>query len=88
MTIKKNLISVIIPCWNAGIFLKKTLDSVLNQTYSEYEIIIVNDGSTDSETINVIKSYHNQNNKKIKVINQSNVGLPAARNIGIKKYKG
>jgi glycosyltransferase involved in cell wall biosynthesis len=88
MTIKKNLISVIIPCWNAGIFLKKTLDSVLNQTYSEYEIIIVNDGSTDSETINVIKSYHNQNNKKIKVINQSNVGLPAARNIGIKKSKG
>jgi glycosyltransferase involved in cell wall biosynthesis len=88
MTIKKNLISVIIPCWNAGFFLKKTLDSVLNQTYGEYEIIIVNDGSTDSETINVIKSYHNQNNKKIKVINQSNMGLPAARNIGIKKSKG
>lgn len=82
----KDLISVIIPIYNSEIFLSKCLNSVVNQTYSNIEIILVNDGSKDkSEKIcnNYVNKYSN-----IKLINQENSGVSSARNAGIKSSKG
>ena len=77
------LVSIIIPCYNAEKTLEKTLESIFNQTYNNYEIIVVNDGSTD-ETSDILNVYKN----KIKVINQENKGAAATRNRGFKESKG
>lgn len=79
----QKLVSIIIPCYNAEKTLEKTLESIFNQTYRNYEIIAVNDGSTD-ETLNILNNYKN----KITIINQENKGASAARNCGFKESKG
>ena len=71
-------ISVIIPTYNHGRFVGKAINSVLNQTYKDFEIIVVDDGSTDN-TRGLINAYGNQ----IKYIYQANQGLASARNTGI-----
>jgi glycosyltransferase involved in cell wall biosynthesis len=71
-------ISVIIPTYNHGGYVGKAINSVLNQTYKDYEIIVVDDGSTDN-TRRLIDAYGNQ----IKYIYQENQGLASARNTGI-----
>lgn len=81
----KCLFSVIIPVYNVEKYIEKCIDSILNQSYKDYEIIIINDGSTDGSE-NILKKYNN--NKKITIITQENQGLSAARNAGIKKAKG
>ena len=63
-------ISLIIPVYNSEKFLRKLLNSILDQTYNNYEIVIVNDGSTD-DSINIIEKYM-KNNKKIKCITIEN----------------
>jgi glycosyltransferase involved in cell wall biosynthesis len=73
-------VSAIIPCYNHGQYIQQCLDSIKKQTYTNIEIIIVNDGSTDPDTIRVINSI---NEPGIIVINQTNQGLAAARNTGI-----
>lgn len=78
-------VSVIIPCYNQGQYLDEAVDSVLNQTFQDFEIIIVNDGSTDEFTQNLLKEY---NRPKTKVIHTSNQGLPSARNNGIREAQG
>lgn len=78
-------ISVVIPCYNHGEFLLEAIDSVLNQTYQNFEIIIVNDGSTNTFTNELIET---MDRPKTKTIITSNNGLSAARNIGIKNAKG
>lgn len=79
-------ISVIIPCYNAEKYLEKCLDSVVNQTYKNLEIICVNDGSTDN-TLKIIENYSNID-KRIKVINQENFGASQARNNALKLITG
>ena len=76
--------SVIIPLFNKETYIKATLNSVLNQTFSDFEIIIINDGSTD-ESFEIVKTF---NDERIQLIHQENLGLCASRNIGIKKAKG
>lgn len=76
-------VSVIIPTYNRGEFIGKAIDSVLKQTYTNYEIIVVDDGSTD-DTRKVVKSY----GKKVRYIYQENKGPSAARNRGINAAKG
>ena len=71
-------VSVIIPSYNAERWIKSTIDSVLAQTYSNIEIIVVDDGSTD-ESVSVIS----KNYPEIKLITQKNQGVAAARNKGI-----
>ncbi len=80
------LISVIIPCYNQGRFLSDTLDSVLAQTYENWEAIIVNDGSTDN-TSEVADQYCAKD-QRFKYIYQPNAGLSAARNTGVSNSNG
>ena len=76
------LISIVVPVHNTEKFIRDTISSVLNQTIDNYELILVNDASTDN-TITILKEY--ENNKRIKIIDlKDNVGAAEARNIGIK----
>jgi glycosyltransferase involved in cell wall biosynthesis len=85
MSNEKQLISVIIPCYNMGIFLDDAVKSVLAQTYNCFEIIIVNDGSTDPETRTILKRI---DYPKTKVLHTENGGLAVARNRGIAASSG
>ena len=78
-------VSVVIPCYNQGHFLDEAVDSVLNQTWQDFEIIVVNDGSTDSLTSQLLADY---NKEKTTVLHTANQGLAAARNNGIRLAKG
>ena len=81
-----SLVSVIVPVYNTAKYLPSCLDSILNQTYQNLEIIIIDDGSTDHSP-SIIKSYIPKD-PRIKVITQKNQGLSAARNSGLKKATG
>ena len=79
-------ISIIIPVYNVENYLAECLNSVVNQTYRDIEIIIVNDGSTDN-SFSIIQQYQ-LHDERIKIINQENQGLSAARNAGMKVASG
>lgn len=79
-------VSVIIPVYNSEKYLKQCLDSVVNQTLKDIEIIVVNDGSTDN-SLKIIQEYSNKY-KNIKVINKQNEGCYKARNVGLENAKG
>lgn len=78
-------VSVIIPCFNQGEFIDDAVESVLAQTFQDFEIIIVNDGSTEEDTKKKLENY---DKPKTLVIHTSNQGLSAARNNGIKSSSG
>jgi glycosyltransferase involved in cell wall biosynthesis len=78
------LVSVLMPCFNAQRFVAAALESVLVQTYSQIEIIVVDDGSTD-RSIDIMRSYIRQG---VKVIQQNNRGASAARNVAFSKSAG
>ncbi len=81
----KDLISVIIPAYNVGLYIGKCLDSVVSQSYSNLEIIVVNDGATD-DTPAIIETY--LGDPRIRYIVQENGGVSAARNAGIEAASG
>lgn len=83
---RKDKVSIIIPVYNAARHLEKCLNSVLNQTYDNIEVVIVNDGSTDNSK--EICELFAEKNKQIKLINQENSGPSVARNSGIKSSTG
>lgn len=76
-------ISVIIPTYNGSLYIAEAIESVLNQTYTEYEIIVIDDGSTDNTCL-VLKPYM----EKIRYIYQENQGVAIARNHGIQEASG
>lgn len=76
-----NLLSVIVPVYNVEDFLPKCLNSLLNQTYKDLEIILIDDGSTDNSG-KICDEYAERDNR-IKVIHQKNQGVSAARNVGL-----
>ena len=78
--------SFIVPVYNTEKYLKKCLDSLVNQTYKDFEIIVVNDGSTDKSS-SIISKYQKKY-KNIIVINKENEGLSMARNRGVQKSSG
>ena len=83
----KPLISIITPSLNSGIFIKEAINSVSAQTYKNWELLIVDGGSTD-DTIKIIKKYADQD-PRIKLIeNLNDRGTSQARSFGIKKSKG
>ena len=79
-------ISIIVPCFNSGKTLKRTIDSIKKQTWQNKEIILVNDGSNDKETLERLNDY--RNDSLVKLINQKNKGLSAARNKGVINANG
>lgn len=81
-----NLVSIIVPVYNVAEYLVECIDSIIVQDYTNLEIILVNDGSTDGSEI-ICENYLNKDNR-IQVIHQENSGLSAARNTGITNIKG
>ncbi len=79
-------VSVIIPVYNVEKYLQQCLDSIINQTLADIEIICINDGSTDS-SLAILEEYAKKD-ARIKVINSENKGSSAARNIGMEAAKG
>lgn len=80
------LVSVIIPCYNVEKYLKQCLDSVVNQTLKDIEIICINDGSTD-KSLQILTEYA-EKDKRIKVISKHNSGYGASMNIGLDNATG
>lgn len=80
----EDLITIVINVYNGEKFIKKCIDSVVNQTYINLEILIINDGSIDN-TLKICESYKDE---RIRIINQENMGLSLARNVGIENAKG
>lgn len=83
---KQILISVILPIYNAESYLNRCLDNLINQTYTNLEIICVDDGSTDN-SLKLLKEYQDKDNR-IKVIHQNNAGPGITRNIGLSVATG
>jgi glycosyltransferase involved in cell wall biosynthesis len=79
------LVSVVIPVYNSQSYIADCIDSVLAQTYSHFEIIVIDDGSTDG-SLDILKLY--QENPKIKLLQIENSGQSVARNLGIEHAKG
>ena len=79
-------VSVIVPVYNGEKFIEECIKNVLNQTLEEFELIIINDGSTDN-TLDICKR-NSEIDKKIRIINQENEGVSSARNKGIEQSNG
>ena len=80
------MISIIVPVYNTAPYLPQCLDSLVNQTYRDIEIICVNDGSTDNSP-DILKAYA-ERDSRILVIHQENLGLSGARNKGLESARG
>src|SRR5215211_9350661 len=76
------LVSVVIPCYNQAHFLGEAIESVLSQSYRNFEILVVDDGSTDN-TSEVASRY-----ERVRIVRQENRGLSGARNRGLREAKG
>lgn len=81
--IKQPLVSIVIPVFNGELYIKEAIESAINQTYKNIEIIVVNDGSTDNSE-SIINLFGN----KIRYFKKDNGGVSSALNLGIKKMKG
>ncbi|MGO4699339.1 glycosyltransferase family 2 protein [Paenibacillus sp. 2TAB26] len=80
------IVSIVIPCYNYGQYVEEAVDSCLNSTFQEIEIIVVNNGSTDPYTIEVLQRLQRPKTRVIHV--QTNIGLPYGRNVGIREARG
>ena len=80
------MISVIVPVYNVETYLEECLDSIQNQTYTDLEVILVNDGSTDGSK--AICERYCKENRRFHLLNQENQGLSAARNTGVAASRG
>ena len=83
---EKDLISIIVPVYNTELYIRGALDTILSQTYSKFEVIVVDDGSTDNSP-NIIREYAEKDDRIIPV-HQENNGVSAARNEGMQHARG
>jgi len=83
---QKDLVSIVIPAYNAEKTVIETLESVINQVYKNIEVIVINDGSTDN-TFNIVQEFASAHSN-IKVFSKSNEGLPETRNYGFQYVSG
>ena len=81
-----NLVSIIVPVYNVEKYVERNVLSILQQTYVNFELIMINDGSTDN-SLDILKKYE-RTDSRIKLINQMNSGVSSARNLGLKLAKG
>lgn len=84
---EQGLVSVIVPVYNRDKYVAQTIDSILAQSYPGIEVVLINDGSTDS-SLDILRSYEQRYPEKVIVIDQQNQGQIAARNHGIMKSRG
>lgn len=80
------MLSIIIPIYNSVVYIDKVIDSVLKQTFKEWELILIDDGSTDGS--DKICDYYSSLDNRIKSIHQENAGVSSARNVGLDKARG
>lgn len=78
--------SIVVPAYNASLTIAETLEAIINQTYTDFEIIVVNDGSVD-QTEAIVEKYAGQDGR-IRLINQSNMGTAGAYNTGVSSAQG
>jgi len=83
---KDCLLSIIVPMYNVELYIGRCLDSLLKQDIENYEIIVINDGSTD-QSVNIVREYQKKSNK-IKILEQNNQGQSVARNKGLEEANG
>lgn len=83
---KKGLVSIITPCYNGAVYIGETIESVIAQTYPDWEMIIIDDGSKDN-SVEVVQKYM-EKDSRIRLIRQANAGSAAARNHGIREAEG
>ena len=79
------LVSVVIPCWNQGRYLAEAVDSALAQTWPELEVIVVNDGSDEAETLRLLKNFERP---RTRLLHRENGGPSAALNTGVTAARG
>lgn len=84
---KKNLVSIITPMYNSEKFIESTIKSVIEQTYQDWEMIIVDDCSTDNSP-DIVKSYVEQDERIKYIRNKSNLGVSSARNLALENANG
>lgn len=82
-----SLISIITPCYNSNKFISETIQSILNQTYLNFELIIIDDNSTDN-TVEIVKSFTSKDSRVKLIQLELNSGAAVARNIGLENSKG
>ena len=82
---ERPLISVLVPCYNTAKYLARCLDSILNQTYKNIELIVLSDGSTDG-SVEIMREYEKKDGR-VKVIDRENRGVAVSRNELIKNSK-
>lgn len=80
-------VTIIIPIYNAEDTLSHCLDSIIKQTYNDYNVLLINDGSTDN-SLTIIKEYKKNHPERFKVINKENEGVVATRHLGIRESTG
>ena len=86
MNQNSKIISIIVPIYNSEKYLERCINSILNQTYTNFELILINDGSKDS-SLKICRKYASKDNR-IVVIDKENEGVSIARNMGIQRAKG
>lgn len=84
---EKLKISVVMPVYNGERFLEESINSILNQTFKDFEFIIINDGSTD-KTLKILKKFQKKDKRIILINNKKNSGTSKSLNIGLEKAKG
>ncbi|HEX9287644.1 MAG TPA: glycosyltransferase family A protein, partial [Thermoanaerobaculia bacterium] len=78
-------VTVVIPCYNLGAYVSEAVQSVLDQTYSDFEILLIDDGSTDPVTRHLFASYRRP---RTRILRTENQGLARTRNLGIREAAG
>ena len=82
----EELISIVVPIYKVEDYIDKCIESIINQTYKNVEILLIDDGSSDN-TLKKVKEY-SKKDKRIRIIEENNSGVSVARNNGIKESKG
>ncbi len=87
MTNKNPKVSVIMPIFNVESFVREAVESILNQTFKDFEFIIINDGSTD-KSLNIVKEYEEKDKRIVFINNEKNLGIIRSLNLGLKIARG